>query len=72
MRRRLPVGGLLSTPWGAPYVHPDHTLDRLIAMAVERGKLGDLLINTLAGAGPRTVAHLLQALERTPHGVVCH
>ncbi len=45
---------------------PRTQLDRTVAMAVERGKLGDLLVDMLPGVGPRTLAHVLQALERTP------
>lgn len=45
---------------------PATQLDKMVAMAVERGKLGDLLVDTLPGVGPRTLAHVLQALERTP------
>jgi NAD-dependent dihydropyrimidine dehydrogenase PreA subunit len=44
---------------------PVDTFDRMVAMAVERGKLGDLLIDTLAGAGPHAIARMLQILERT-------
>jgi Pyruvate/2-oxoacid:ferredoxin oxidoreductase delta subunit len=47
---------------------PETTLDRMIAMAVERGKLGDLLLDTLDGAGPAAVARLLQHLERSSVG----
>lgn len=47
---------------------PNTTLDRMIAMAVERGKLGDLLLDTLDGAGPVAVARLLQHLERSRLG----
>jgi NAD-dependent dihydropyrimidine dehydrogenase PreA subunit len=47
---------------------PRTTLDRMIAMAVERGKLGDLLLDTLDGAGPHALARLLQHLERSPVG----
>lgn len=45
---------------------PQTTLDRTIAMAVERGKLGDLLLDTLTGTGPHAIARVLQILERTP------
>jgi len=45
---------------------PVTQLDKMVAMAVERGKLGDLLVDTLPGVGPRTLAHILQAIERTP------
>jgi NAD-dependent dihydropyrimidine dehydrogenase PreA subunit len=47
---------------------PQTTLDRMIAMAVERGKLGDLMLDTLDGAGPVAVARLLQHLERSSLG----
>ena len=47
---------------------PDTTLDRMIAMAVERGKLGDLLLDTLDGAGFVAVARMLQHLERSSLG----
>lgn len=45
---------------------PETTFDRVVAMAVERGKLGDLLIDTLDGAGPHALARVLQALEALP------
>ena len=45
---------------------PVDTLDRMAAMAIERGKLGDLLVDTLDGAGAHAVARVLQVLERTP------
>jgi Fe-S-cluster-containing hydrogenase component 2 len=48
---------------------PLTSFDRLAAMAIERGKLGDLLIDTLPGAGPHAVARVLQVLERSPAGV---
>jgi NAD-dependent dihydropyrimidine dehydrogenase PreA subunit len=47
---------------------PATTLDRMAAMAIERGKLGDLLVDTLAGAGPHALARVLQVLERSPVG----
>jgi ferredoxin len=45
---------------------PGTTVDRMVAMAVERGKLGDLLVDTLDGAGPHAVARVLQTLEALP------
>jgi ferredoxin len=45
---------------------PETTFDRMVAMAVERGKLGDLLVDTLDGAGPHAVARVLQTLEALP------
>ena len=44
---------------------PDNTFDRMVAMAVERGKLGDLLVDTLDGAGPHALARVLQVIERS-------
>jgi hypothetical protein len=38
----------------------------MVAMAVERGKLGDLLVDTLDGAGPHALARVLQVLEALP------
>jgi NAD-dependent dihydropyrimidine dehydrogenase PreA subunit len=48
---------------------PATTFDRMVAMAIERGKLGDLLVDTLPGAGPHAVARVLHVLERSPLGV---
>jgi formate hydrogenlyase subunit 6/NADH:ubiquinone oxidoreductase subunit I len=45
---------------------PQTTLDRVIAMAVERGKLGDLLLDSVTGTGPHAIARVLQILEQTP------
>lgn len=59
--------------WEGRYLRPRQrrtftpltSLDRVVAMAVERGKLGDLLVDTLPGVGPRTLARVLGALEST-------
>ena len=45
---------------------PANTFERLVAMAVERGKLGDLLIDQLDGAGPHALARVLQTIEQLP------
>jgi ferredoxin len=37
---------------------PETTFDRMVAMAVERGKLGDLLVDTLDGVGPHALARV--------------
>jgi ferredoxin len=44
---------------------PETTFDRMVAMAVERGMLGDLLVDTLDGAGPHALARALQILEHS-------
>lgn len=58
--------GRYLTPRPRRVFTPQTTLDRVIAMAVERGKVGDLLVDTLSGFGPQAVARLLQYLESTP------
>jgi ferredoxin len=45
---------------------PQTTFERVVAMAVERGKLGDLLVDTLDGAGPHALAAVLQVVEALP------
>jgi ferredoxin len=45
---------------------PENTFDRMVTMAVERGTLGDLLVDTLDGAGPHALARALQLLEQAP------
>lgn len=45
---------------------PENTFERVVAMAVERGTLGDLLVDTLHGAGPHALARVLQVLEASP------
>ena len=45
---------------------PANTFERLVAMAVERGKLGDLLVDQLDGAGPHAMSRVLRALEQLP------
>ena len=45
---------------------PETTFDRIVAMAIERGKLGDLLLDNLEGWGPQALARVIQVLERTP------
>lgn len=59
-------GGRVMVPRPRRVFTPETTVDRVIAMAVERGKLGDLLVDTVTGAGPRAAARVLQVLERTP------
>lgn len=45
---------------------PETTFERIVAMAIERGKLGDLLLDNLEGWGPQALARVVQVLERTP------
>jgi ferredoxin len=48
-----------------PYV-PSTTVERELAMALERGKLGDFLLDQAEGGGAHALARVLSALERTP------
>lgn len=41
---------------------PENTFDRLVTMAIERGKFGDLLVDTLDGAGPHALSRALALL----------
>jgi ferredoxin len=45
---------------------PETTFDRMVAMAVERGKLGDLLLDNTEGWGSHALARIVHVLEQTP------
>jgi ferredoxin len=45
---------------------PATTFERIVAMAIERGKLGDLLLDNLEGWGGEALARVVQVIERTP------
>jgi ferredoxin len=44
---------------------PENTFDRMVTMAVERGTLGDLLVDTLDGAGPHALARALDVVAHS-------
>jgi ferredoxin len=48
-----------------PFV-PADTMERVAIMAIERGKLGDLLYDNVGSSLGRTVAHILSLIERMP------
>jgi Pyruvate/2-oxoacid:ferredoxin oxidoreductase delta subunit len=48
-----------------PFI-PADTMERVALMAIERGKLGDLLYDNVGGGLGRTVAHTLSLIERMP------
>jgi len=48
-----------------PFV-PADTMERVAMMAIERGKLGDLLYDNVGSGLGRTVAHTLSLIERMP------
>ncbi len=45
---------------------PEHTVDRVIAMAIERGKLADLLFDNPETFTHRSLERMIRVLERTP------
>jgi formate hydrogenlyase subunit 6/NADH:ubiquinone oxidoreductase subunit I len=47
---------------------PETTFDRMVAMAVERGKLADLILDNTDGLGYRALGRIVQVLEKTPSG----
>ncbi len=47
-------------------VVPETTFERVVAMAIERGKLGDLLLDETEGWTAHTLARVLRVLEQTP------
>jgi Fe-S-cluster-containing hydrogenase component 2 len=57
-------GGRAMVPRPQRAYTPVTGLERDLAMAVERGKLGDYLVDTMEGQGPRAVAVALRILDR--------
>ena len=47
---------------------PETTFDRMVAMAIERGKLGDLLLDNIEGWAPQALARIVHVVEHTPVG----
>ena len=47
---------------------PENTFDRMVTMAIERGKLGDLLVDTLDGSGPHAMSRALALLAASNPG----
>jgi ferredoxin len=44
---------------------PENTFDRMVTMAIERGKLAELLVDTLDGAGPHAMSRALAILAES-------
>ncbi|NTV62324.1 MAG: 4Fe-4S dicluster domain-containing protein [Oscillochloris sp.] len=59
-------GALTMQPRERRVFTPETTFDRIVAMAIERGKLGDLLLDNLEGWGYEALARVVQLIERTP------
>ena len=47
---------------------PETTFDRMVAMAIERGKLGDLLLDNIEGWAPQALARIVHVVEHSPVG----
>ncbi|HQY92245.1 4Fe-4S dicluster domain-containing protein [Caldilinea sp.] len=45
---------------------PETTFERVVTMAVERGKLGDLLFDNVEGLGAQALARVVQIVEKLP------
>jgi NAD-dependent dihydropyrimidine dehydrogenase PreA subunit len=45
---------------------PETTFERVVTMAVERGKLGDLLFDNVEGLGAQALARIVQVVEKLP------
>jgi NAD-dependent dihydropyrimidine dehydrogenase PreA subunit len=53
-------------PGGAPRHVPATAVERMVRMAIERGRLADLLFDEGAGAGSRFLHHAVRALTNLP------
>jgi hypothetical protein len=47
-------------------IPPETTFDKVVAMAIERGKLVDLIFDEPENLGYRALGRVLSALEKTP------
>jgi ferredoxin len=59
-------GALRMEPGGAPRPVPATAVERMVRMAIERGRLADLLFDEGAGLGSRFLHHAVRALTRLP------
>jgi NAD-dependent dihydropyrimidine dehydrogenase PreA subunit len=59
-------GSLKMEPGGAPRHVPATAVEKMVRMAIERGRLADLLFDEGAGAGSRFLHHAVRALTALP------
>jgi NAD-dependent dihydropyrimidine dehydrogenase PreA subunit len=59
-------GALRMEAGGAPRQVPANAVERMVRMAIERGRLADLLFDEGAGAGSRFLHHAVRALTHLP------
>ena len=59
-------GALHMAPREKRVFTPETTFDRVVTMAIERGKLGDMLLDNVEGWTPHALARVLNVIEKTP------
>jgi Na+-translocating ferredoxin:NAD+ oxidoreductase RNF subunit RnfB len=59
-------GALKMAPREKRVFTPETTFDKIVAMAIERGKLGDMLLDNTEGWSSHAIARVLHVLESTP------
>ncbi len=59
-------GAMAMVPREQRVFTPESTFDRVVAMAIERGKLADLILDNTEGWSFQALGRVLQVLERTP------
>ncbi len=59
-------GALSMNPRPRRVFTPESTFDRMVAMAIERGKLADLILDNTEGLGYQAVGRIVQVLEKSP------
>ena len=59
-------GALSLQQRGQRVLPPETTFERVVTMAVERGKLGDLLFDNVEGLGAQALARAVQVIEKLP------
>jgi hypothetical protein len=59
-------GALHLRPRAQRVFTPETTFDRMVAMAIERGKLADLILDNTEGWGYHALGRIVQVIEATP------
>ena len=59
-------GALSMNPRPRRVFTPESTFDRMVAMAIERGKLADLILDNTEGLGYQAIGRIVQVLEKSP------
>ncbi len=59
-------GAMHMVPRAQRVFTPETTFDRIVAMAIERGKLADLILDNTEGMGFMALGRIIQVLEKLP------